>query len=286
MRTARTAAASVALAAALLGCGGQGPTSPTLPPAEPPAAGDPVPVQVLEFDPAGYGRGPVVALSDRPIALNVFAGWYAQADVADDADEPPPAAEPGRTYLAVATTTGCREPTGVTVHRDGADLRVRFTGGTDLPECVRPYGPSVVLSLADADVAGVRTVDGRAPVAPTGPGVLTAFHDLGTGGFGNPAPVELGTGADTTELASALAPSSNPDAAAALERPVPAGSRAFAFLLTGCRDTSAVLLVNYDRVDAELTGGEGIACAAPEYYLATFEIPDDLVPPRATLGRG
>jgi hypothetical protein len=38
-----------------------------------------------------------------------------------------------------------------------------------------------------------------------------------------------------------------------------------------------VLLVSYDRVDAELTGGEGVDCDAPECYLATFEIAADRV---------
>ena len=278
----RTTAAALALAvlAMLSGCVRWGPTSPTVGPPEPPPTGAPLAAEVLEFEPEGYARA-FAALSDEPIALPVFAGWYAQAEVPD---EPPPAAGPGRTYLAVGSETGCRAPTGVAVHRGGDDLQVRFTGGTDHPTCTRPYGPAATLSLAGADVAGVATVNGEVPVEPTGPGVLTAFVALGTATFGRPAPVELG--ADITELVAALGRSATPDVLAALDRSVTTGSRAFAFLLSGCQDTGAVLLVNYDWIDAEPTGGEGVTCVAAEHYLAVFEISADLVPPGATLGRG
>lgn len=273
--TARALAVGLALAAAaLMACERSA--------VQPPAGGSPLVVRVHDLRPDGYGRGPVAALSDRPIALGVFAGWYGQAELALQAVSP--AAEPDRAYLAVATTTACRVPTGVEVRRSGTDLQVRFTGGTDHPECARPYGPEAVLSLAAADVAGVLTVDGRAPVAPTGPGRLTGLHPLGGAMITGAKVAELGIEGGATELAAALATSASPDALAALRRPVPAGFRAFAFVLTGCPAAAAVLLVNESWIDAAPIGGDA-RCDEPEFSLATFEVPADRVPPRALPGR-
>jgi hypothetical protein len=115
----------------------------------------PLPTTTVEFDQDGDARTPEAVLSDHKIDLRVFS----------DHPEPVlrPPTEQGRVYLAFAASTGCRVPTGVEVRRSGDDLHVAFTGGVDRPECFRPIGPSAVLELAAADVAGVRTVNGVAP---------------------------------------------------------------------------------------------------------------------------
>jgi hypothetical protein len=66
---------------------------------------------------------------------------------------------------------------------------------------------------------------------------------------------------------------------------VPTGSRAFAFVLPGCGDTGAVLLLGADGITAEPTGGGDRLCDAPEHHLAVFDVPAALVPPDAVLGR-
>lgn len=267
----RALSAAAAVTLALLGCGQ--PQAPMLP-----AVGDPVPVEVLRFDPQAFGR-PVAALSTEPVVLRRFAGWFGRAEPAGSSGTERVVPEPGQSLLAVAGETGCRLATGVEVHRAGDDLRVRFTGGVASQTCVRAFGPVALLAVPTSAVAGVRTVDGAPPVAPSGPGVATGFVRLESG---PPTAVELGDGGAAAALAARL--ERNPQAQALLGAPVRPGTRAFAFVLTGCRDTGAVLLVGNRGLAAEPVSGEGTTCYLPEHYLATFEVPAERVPQPALLG--
>jgi hypothetical protein len=242
-------------------------TACSLPAATPAPAAPLLATRVVEFDPDDAAGAPVAALSDQPIRLEYFAGWYHGAEHPSGPPIPPGA---DRAYLAVAAGTGCRLPTGVEVRRVGDDLRTTFVGGTDYPECVRPYGPAAVLELAAADVAGVRTVDGRSPVSPTGPGTLTGFQEIGAA---HALAAEVGAAAPAEAGAAVRA---------ALDRPVPAGKRAFVFVLLGCANTGAVLLPGWPEITAELTrDGPRPLCTDPISYLATFEVPADGVAPDA-----
>jgi hypothetical protein len=71
---------------------------------------------------------------------------------------------------------------------------------------------------------------------------------------------------------------------AAVVRHRGAGTRLFAFVLAGCQNDGAALAIAAGRVTATLTGGEGIACFAAEWYLAVFAVPAGLVPPGARVG--
>jgi hypothetical protein len=62
------------------------------------------------------------------------------------------------------------------------------------------------------------------------------------------------------------------------------GTRLFAFVLAGCQNDGATLAIKSGRITASLTGGEGIACFAAEWYLAVFAVPAHLVPPDARVG--
>lgn len=62
------------------------------------------------------------------------------------------------------------------------------------------------------------------------------------------------------------------------------GVRLFAFVLTGCRNDGASLVIQQDRVSAFLTGGVGIQCFAAEQFLAVFAVPATLVPDRVRTG--
>jgi hypothetical protein len=267
----RIRTAAVALAAfTLLGCG-----TTTGPPVVAPA-GDPVPADVLRLEAQEYGRHGVAALSTEAVSLRAFAGWFGRSDQFTSSDDPA-VPQPGRTLLAVGGDTGCRLSSGVEVRRVGDDLRVGFTGGTASQTCTRPFGPIALLSVPTDAVAGIRTVNGKAPVAASGPGALTGFVRLESGPS---AAVEMGHG--DTALGAQL--EGNAEARTALDRPVSPGTRAFAFVLTGCRETGAVLLVDDDRLSAEPSGGEAVTCYLPEYYLATFELPAQLVPEPLVLG--
>jgi hypothetical protein len=265
----RIRTAAVALAAfTLLSCG-----TTTGPPVVP--AGDPVPADVLRLEAQEYGRHGVAALSTDPVSLRAFGGWFGRSDQFSSSDDPA-VPQPGRTLLAVGGDTGCRLSSGVEVRRVGDDLRVAFTGGTAGQTCTRPFGPIALLSVPTDAVAGIRTVDGEPPVSASGPGVLTGFVRLDSG---PPTAVEIGHGdAALTERVQR-----NPDAWAVFTRPVQPGARAFAFVLTGCRETGAVLLVG-DQLTAEPIGGDGVTCYLPEFYLAVFELPTGLVPEPLVLG--
>lgn len=73
-------------------------------------------------------------------------------------------------------------------------------------------------------------------------------------------------------------------ARAAAARHGGAGTRLFAFVLGGCQNDGAALAIGTDRITASLTGGEGIACFAAEWFLALFAVPAGLVPPGARVG--
>lgn len=176
-------------------------------------------------------------------------------------------------------------PTDVVVSRTGADLTVEFVGGEDRPECARAVGPAAYLAVPSDALAGVRTVNGVAPLAPEGPGELLDLVPLGAIQLDPVPPVELGTPEvtamrDTLRTANAGAPD---EVATALERQTEPGRRAFGFVLTGCAETDAVLLLDQDHVTAELVGAQDIDCDAPAHFLATFAVDAELVPASAVL---
>ncbi|MFC9898150.1 hypothetical protein ACFVMC_31040 [Nocardia sp. NPDC127579] len=82
-----------------------------------------------------------------------------------------------------------------------------------------------------------------------------------------------------TELAPATAASAR---AAVLDRDP--SHRAFGFIRPGCRENGAHLTISEDRLEPVLTGGENIACARAEYFLAVFTVPAESVPPNARVG--
>jgi len=235
--------------------------------------------QVLSFDAAGTAPGKYAALSDEPIRLDAFAGWYGGAGSFDEEPEDD-TAKPGSVYLAATDSTGCRTPESVRVTREGDDLRVAFEGGQDHPECVRAVGPVAYLALPADETDGVTTVNGKPLLDAAGPGKLTNFVPLGTI-KAHPAAAELpDRGTLRAQLAGAGVDMTKVDAV--LKGQVPAGQRRFAFLVSGCQATGAVLLLAHQEIDVALTG-EKTACIAPEYFFATFTAAGEDVPEQAKL---
>jgi hypothetical protein len=244
---------------------------------------DPLTAEVLAFEPQGYATKRLAAISTTPIRLDAFAGWFGGAGSLETAAEDHPA-KPGTTYVAAAEATGCRAPESVEVSRAGADLRVTFEGGVEREECVQAVGPVALVAIPSEELRGVRTVNGADPVAAGGPGRLADFVPLGTGRI----PVGAAELGDTAALRSALAAAGVAMSGAvgtALDRTVSGGERGFAFVLTGCVETSAVLLLAHDTITADLIGDERTACDAPAYFLVTFVARADLVPEDAVLNR-
>ncbi|MBB4909550.1 hypothetical protein [Actinophytocola algeriensis] len=272
MKRIRLVAAG-AVACVLAGC--TGPAEQQGAPAEP------VEVTTLAMDADGWAPGRFAALSESPIHLGAFASWYGRGADGEDFDVVTDTAPPGSAYVAFTGNTGCRVPEGIEVHRDGDDLEVRFTGGTDQEECVRHIGAGVYFAVPEDAVDGVRTVNGDAPRDPAGPGAPVDFVPLGDSGLDPVPPAEFGTDA-LNVLRTALF-TARPDHAeqlsAALDRAVPDGKRTFAFVLSGCAIEGAVLVLGPDHITADgVYPKVPVDCETASHYLATFEVDADDVP--------
>ena len=266
--------AVVGLGVILAGCGTSSAGSPR------PAPEPELSVTMLGFDADGFAAGPFAALSRTPINLGAFLSWYAGGDDAAHIDKKSDGPLPEKpTYVAVTGSTSCRTPTDVAVSRDGNDLKVEFVGGEDHPECMRAVGPVVYLAVPSDAVAGVRTVNGAAPASPNGPGELLGLVPLGESQLGPVPPVELGTPA-AAAMRDALTTASDPAAVAtALAYQPQPGRRGFGFVLNGCPKTDAALLLERERITAEI----GMDCDTHVPFLATFAIDARRVPETAVL---
>lgn len=242
-----------------------------------PASGE-LPAQVLAFQADGSAPGKFAALSEEPIRLDAFAGWFGGAGWLEKTPEVK--AKPDTAYLAVTDSTDCRAPESVQVSRSGNDLAVAFEGGTDHPECVRGVGPLAYLALPADKVAGVETVNGKPLLAAAGPGKLVDLVPLGPL-KAHPLAAEL-PGADSIQAQLRGAGADMSKIGKALDGELPAGERGFAFLESGCEATGAVLLLSHREINAGLTG-EKTACVAPEYFLATFTVAAKDVPEGAVI---
>jgi len=240
-----------------------------------------VPFEVLAFQPDGSPVSRMVSMSERPIDPAVLAGWTA----ASRPGRPPigaelPVGEPGTTYVFASWLTGCTAATDVGLTRDGVDLTVTWTRGRTTPTCLRAAESYAVLAVPSSEVEGVQRINGLNPVDPNGPGRLTTFVELGPTRAEAPPPAVLGS----PEAVALRALGGPPEAAAALDEPVPAGSVGYAFALPGCAAEHAVLLIRPESVTATPVGGEAARCASPTLYLVVFEVPVQYVPAGSVLG--
>jgi hypothetical protein len=259
------------------------------PDGQPGRGGAVIPAEVVFFASQAYASGSMGAMSDRPIDVGAFQGWFVAGSMSTKDIE----ARPGVTYVVVTGVTGCRSSRRAELVRDGDDLYARFLGGEeefedwDAVGRAQQVGPMAQFAVSPDAVRGVRTIGRKQPIDPNGPGKLEEFIDLGPAPVGDGAKAaELGT-AGAGELSQLLqrSGSANRDrAGAALGRTPPAGRRGFAFVLTGCAESAAVLIVNYSEIKARLTGDTGTRCVAAVNFLATFSIEAQRVPPEAKLG--
>ena len=275
---------ALCFAALATGCGAQPAGQPT---GQPERGGDVVAAELVAFDPQGYASGALGGMSNRPIDVGAFQGWF-RAGSSSAKDIKP---RQGVTYIVVAGVTGCRLAERAELVRDGDDLYARFTGGEDhsgqAVGCARDYGPVAEFAVAPDAVRGVRTVGGASPVDANGPGLLNELIDLG------PAPIRDGpkaaqTATDAAGEVSRLlhrSGSTNLDKADAALRNGPTDEFVgFAFVLTGCAERSAVLIVNHSAITAKLTGDTDTRCVAANNFLAVFAIDAQRVPPNAKVG--
>lgn len=140
--------------------------------------------------------------------------------------------------------------------------------------------PGAALVLALSGCAGVLGIGG--PGDGDGPGTRTDFVRLGPLRMDAPAGLAQGVRLDAggpggsgdavyRKLRAAGA-DELPRARAALHRAAPEGRVRLAFVLPGCAETGARLVVREGSVRAELTGGEDVACGQAVFQLAVFDV--------------
>jgi hypothetical protein len=286
MRVGNVAMTAVLAAVLAAACGGPEPGAPV---SQPDSGGEVLRAEVIYFDPDGFASKTLGAISERPIDIGAFEGWYRSGSESSDAIE----AKPGAHYVVATTVTGCRVPKQAELVREGDNLYARFTGGEEdggeweAVGCTREVGPVAQFAVGPDAVRGVRTIGGAAPVDPNGPGKLEALIELGTAPVPDHVkPAELGT-ASAAELLNVLRQtgSTNTDrATTALSATPQPGRRGFAFVLPGCEQDGALLIVHHSRINAKLTGDQNTRCITAAYFLATFSIDAEQVPPAAVLG--
>ncbi|GAA0955351.1 hypothetical protein [Virgisporangium aurantiacum] len=144
--------------------------------------------------------------------------------------------------------------------------------------------PVPLPSVASAASSGApaSSAPAASPVASPVPApTLIAFAMVPTAGTGGAAEV---TDPDQIDRLTGAPPEVIGAARAAVARNLGPGNRLFAFVLPGCRNTGATVAIQAGRITAALTGGEGVACFAAEWFLAVFAVPATLVTPGTRVG--
>jgi hypothetical protein len=183
--------------------------------------------------------------------------------------------------------SGCRN-TGARLTVTETEINAEPTGGENW-DCAAPEYFLATFEVPDdavhegAELANAGTASGGAP--SSGEGELIELVQLGTIERGDVWAARLGISQAETmaDRLAGLDAETQAEARAALDHEPPEGIAGFAFILAGCQETGARLIVTDGEIYAEVTGNEDVLCDAPEYFLATFEVPDDAVPEGAEL---
>jgi hypothetical protein len=271
---------AVLVAAVVTACG-----SPASEPVR--SQGKTVRADLVSFDPDGFATGALGTISEAPVDVGAFQGWFGAGADSSDAVQ----TRPGASYVVVTGVTGCATPTRAELVRTGDDLTARFSGGEQDPSehvgCARENGPVAQFAVDPDLLRGVRTIGGRPPVDPAGPGQRGELIKLGPAPIADDVrPAELGTdgtGALLHTLESAGSTNLDQARQALGAQPAP-DQRGFAFVLTGCAPDGATLIVQQRSLTAKLTGDSANRCVAAAYFLVTFTIDRDDVSPQAVLG--
>ncbi|MEV0648446.1 hypothetical protein AB0I28_24600 [Phytomonospora sp. NPDC050363] len=236
--------------------------------------------EVVEFVPDHRaGRFPG-SIADAPIDVALLHGWNTgteggDAEPRDPATALDAAAEPGMKYVALSASTGCRLTESVELYlRGGNELVARFEGGEDHQECVRAHDAYAQFAVPAEQVAGALYVEGAKPVAPEGPGVLSHFVPLGVldASAAGIEPIRLGgdTGGELREALLTAGAADEPLREALADPPADYGG--LAFVLDGCAEDGAKLLLGPRVISAELTGDDDADCEVPAWFLAVFTV--------------
>ncbi|MFI8972220.1 hypothetical protein ACIGO9_04985 [Nocardia asteroides] len=182
--------------------------------------------------------------------------------------------------IAFSWGAGCLPGDGAKLTSSGGvDYSARLTGADDPPpECYAPWDILAVFALPKADVPPDTRLGGLAP-DPPGPAELV--HFTGIAGAA-PRGMEVSQPDQLAAFGSGLDPAVTAGIRSEVQRSV--DDRSFAFVLTGCHNDGAYLVISRDRLRPVLTATEPVVCVAPDYYVAVFTVPAASVPPMAVIG--
>lgn len=264
------------------------PGDPHLPTGKP---GKTVDAELLEFYQYGGAGLPPLAtvLRSRTDAMAV-RGWFAASSTNDALrfQELVLRRDYGREVVLVFSFgSGCTSASGVRLNSSGTGLLgVELTGTDTWEECAAPFDNLAVFAVDKAKVPDDAALGGSrlGRVDPVSPAELLEFEKL----------------ADRPPGSARAAEVSQPDQFEAFVKPLPAGTatllgldgdprnesadRRFAFVVSGCREKTAIMTISPERLAAEPVGGDGARCEDPEYYVAVFEIDGRYVPGTAEIG--
>ncbi|MFD0557573.1 hypothetical protein FB566_2848 [Stackebrandtia endophytica] len=232
-------------------------------------------------------------MSPAPIDAGLVAGWVAaeSGQPGDDVRDPDAVRLPetieGQTYLAVTSGTGCLPGDDAELWRDGTELHVKIVAPTeDDLNCDAENHAWAQLAVDSELVEGTRLINGRTPVAATGPAKLIEAIPVGALADDRTdllslRPIELTAPGDADPILDALDAAKGAEnldtAEAALTGAPPDGERRFVYLLEGCPDVDPALLVTSAAISAESAGD----CTEPaQFILAVFDVPIENTTPQ------
>lgn len=238
--------------------------------------------KVVVFEPDGTVAVPGT-VSDKPVDPDLVRGWYAAKSgtgiTEARAPKPEPAAEEGMAYVAVSRTTACQKTDKAELRRQGDELISVFTGTGSAPqECVRAYTAYAQFAVPKAAVAGVKSIDGQPVVDAEGPAKQIAFVKLTGLDDTRFAPVVLRDGKEKGLREQFLEHGVSSSDVVVLEQATPAGKKRVAYLLEGCAETRARLIVSPAVLQAELVRDTATDCEQATRFLVVFELAAENLP--------
>ncbi|MFC5749893.1 hypothetical protein [Actinomadura rugatobispora] len=258
-----------------------------------------VKAELLTFH-QGHGLPDVSTVLRSRTDARAVRGWFAEtgggrgAPDADDVEKLAAGRDFGREAVVLFSYTGgCDSARGARLTSDGTRrLSMDLTGVTEHDECEAPYDNLAMFAVdkARAPADGLMLGGSRTGSPdPVSPGTLLAFERL-TGPPPASGSLRAAEVSQPDQLEGFL--TSLPGATAARLGRLAArqdGGRRFAFVVSGCRAKTALMMIDEERLAAEPVGGDGggggaARCGTAEHYVAVFSVEAPHVPSGARIG--
>lgn len=247
---------------------------------------EPVEAELIMFHQSGGAGLPRLAtvLRSRTDARAASA-WFALSRLNDEFAEGVEERDYRReAVLVFSFQSGCTSAKGARLYLHGADFDVKLTDTETWQECEAPFGNLVVFAVDRTKVPENITLSGARTGRPDDPSParLVEFAKLRKRPEGSVRAAEV---SQPDQLDAFVTTLPAPDAATfAVDDDRSPADRRFAFVVPGCRATTAIFTLTETRVAAEPIGEAPGRCDAPEHYLAIFDIEAPYVPPKAEIG--